>query len=388
MVERAPELGSPRGGLASRLSDAFDSISPRGWELIAGLIAPVLLAGALLSGETILRIQQIRAFGPNEAVETKIAEEVWESFDGRRRPRPNAVMGRIHFNSSGFRGEELARSKPEGLIRIGFFGTSTTMDPYVDRESDTWEAVAVGRLREAFPACKFDYLNAGVAGYTLAAVRKRLIQDGMPFQPDVAVLMVNDVSTRGRDLSGEKDHVYRPSWLARRSLLWLKVEKTAASERLKRVAAREDVAKRLNLNAFAQSVRQDIREMLDGVPQLGLLPVLVENSSLLRREQSIAQQAENAATASLYLPNVFARDVTEAFYRFNDELRAAAREYSLPYVETMNAIPGEAAYYVDTHHTTKAGSRVLGTAIGASLAKHPAMRALIRERGKGCMTES
>src|SRR4051812_31977478 len=120
MVEHATELSSSRGGLASRLSEAFASISPRGWELIAGLIAPVLLAGALLSGETILRIQQARAFGPNEAVETKIAEEVWEIFDGRRRPRPNAVMGRIHFNSSGFRGAELTMPKPEGLIRIGF----------------------------------------------------------------------------------------------------------------------------------------------------------------------------------------------------------------------------------------------------------------------------
>jgi hypothetical protein len=348
----------------------------------------VLLIGALLSGEAILRVQQIRAFGPNEAVETRIAEEVWELFDGRRRPRPNAVMGRIHFNSSGFRGEELAMPKPEGLIRIGFFGTSTTMDPYVDRESETWAAIAVSRLRQAFPGCRFDYLNAGIAGYNLPAVEKRLIQDGLPFKPDIGILMVNDINTRGRDLAGEQNNQYRPSWLARRSLLWLKVEKTALSERLKRVAAREDAAKRLDLNAFSRGARRDIRLLLDDIVRFEMMPVLVENSSLLRREQSLLQQAENAETALIYLPNVFAGDLTAAYYRFNAELESAARDLSLPYIATMNALPADATHYVDTHHTTKVGSRKLGEVVGDSLARHPQIRALIRERGNGCAVNS
>ena len=388
MLERVAEFHNRGRGIFAGLKDVLASISPRRWELIAGLIAPALLFGALLSGEAILRIQQMRAFGPNEAVETNIAAEVWQVVDGRRRPRPNAVMGHIHFNSSGFRGEELATPKPEGLIRVGFFGTSTTMDPYVDSESDTWSAVAVTRLREAFPKCTFDYLNAGIAGYNLAGVERRLIQDAMPFKPDIAILMVNDIDTRGRTLAGERDNQYKPGWLARHSLLWLKVEKTALAERLKRVATRMDAAKRLDLDALARGARRDIRLLLDHIKGFDMLPVLVENSSRLRREQPLSEQGENADSVVLYLPNVFVGDVTAAFYRYNEELKSAARDYSLPYVETMNALPADAEHYVDTHHTTKTGSRMLGQVVGDSLAHDPAIRAVIRERGKGCAAAS
>jgi hypothetical protein len=274
--------------------------------------------------------------------------------------------------------------KPDGLIRIGFFGTSTTMDPYVDRESETWAAVAVGRLRQAFPRCSFDYLNAGIAGYNLSAVEKRLIQDGMPFKPDIGILMVNDIETRGRDLAGEKDNQYKPGWLARHSLLWLKVEKTALAERLKHVATREDAAKRLDLETLARGARKDIRLLLDDIARFEMMPVLVENSTRLRREQPFTQQAENADSAVVYMPNVFIGDLTAAYYRFNAELESAARDYALPYVATMNALPADGTHYVDTHHTTKTGSRRLGEVVGDSLVRHPQVRALIRERGKGC----
>src|SRR6185312_7206350 len=110
------------------IREKISAISPRGWEIAAGLTAPVVLLAGLLSGESILRVQQYRAFGANQAFETKIEKTVWEEFNGRRRPLPGASMGRIHFNRNGFRGEELAMPKPKGLIRIGFFGTSTTMD--------------------------------------------------------------------------------------------------------------------------------------------------------------------------------------------------------------------------------------------------------------------
>ena len=142
------------------------------------------------------------------------------------------------------------------------------------------------------------------------------------------------------------------------------------------------------MKALATGSGRDIRGMVDGVVGTEVLPVLVENSSLLRREQSLSQQAENAEVGVLYLPNIFVGDLTEAYYRFNDELRAVAKEYSLPYIETMNALPADPAYYVDTHHTTRAGSRILGEVVGKSLAKHPSIRALIAQRGKGCAASS
>jgi len=370
------------------IREKISAISPRGWEIAAGLTAPVVLLAGLLSGESILRVQQYRAFGANQAFETKIEKTVWEEFNGRRRPLPGASMGRIHFNRNGFRGEELAMPKPKGLIRIGFFGTSTTMDPYVDRDADTWPALVVSRLRKEFPGCKFDYLNAGVAGYDLMAVKSRLVEDAMPLQPDVAVLMVNDIAERGRNQIGAASDLYKPSWLASNSLLWLKVEKTAESERLKQVAARIDGSKRLNLDAMSRNVRHDIRAVLDEIQKLKLATVIVENATRLRREQPISVQADNALSEVLYLPNVYVGDLTESYYRYNAELRAAARDYRIPYIPTMNRMPATPAYYVDTHHTTKAGSQILGQIVADSLVADPSIRAVIRDRGNNCTAGS
>jgi hypothetical protein len=374
--------------LRATIGNKFAAISPRGWEIVAGLVAPVLLLGTLLGGESVVRFQQYRAFGANQAFETKLEKTIWEEFNGRRRPLPGANMGRIHFNANGFRGEELASPKPKGLIRVGFFGTSTTMDPYVDRETDTWPAIVVSRLREEFPGCKFDYLNAGVAGYDLMAVKSRLVEDAMPLQPDIAVIMVNDITARGRDQLGGATGVYKPSWLASRSLLWLKLEKTAESERLKRAAERIDASKRLDLDAMSRDVRRDIRAVLDQVEKLKLATVLVENASRLRREQPLPVQAENALSEVLYLPNVYVGDLTESYYRYNGELRAAARDYRISYIPTMDRIPATPAYYVDTHHTTKAGSRILGQIVGDSLAADPSIRTLVRDRGNNCAAGS
>ena len=50
------------------------------------------------------------------------------------------------LQSAGFRGDDVKAAKDEGTLRIGFFGSSTTMDPYVPNDPETWPAVATNDL--------------------------------------------------------------------------------------------------------------------------------------------------------------------------------------------------------------------------------------------------
>jgi len=359
-------------------------ITPRGWEVVAGLAAPVLLLGALVSGEAILRFEQWRAFGTNQAVETEVDEGVWTFVGERRVPRPNATMGSISFNANGFRGDALSVPKPDGVVRIGFFGSSTTMDPYVGVEAETWPAVAIARLRVALGGCRIEYFNAGVIGYDLSSSKRRFLDDSLKFQPDIAVYLLNDISGRAVDQLAEEGvdvRGYEPSWYAEHSQLWLKLEKNAEAERLKRIASRKDVASRINLDEIEHDLMEELDVLTTVTKESGVLPVYVGNAPRIRREQPLPVQVEYAISRVLYMPNVFIGDITESFYRYNDALRRTAAKFQVPYIETIDRMPDGGAYYADSSHTTPRGSEVFGTIVGNALAASPQVTALIKQHG-------
>ena len=341
----------------------------------------------LLAGETILRFEQWSAFGANQAFETKIDENIWEVKDDRRRPRPGARMGRVRFNEQGFRGPLVPVPKPAGLVRVGFFGSSTTAEVHIGDFSQTWSAVAMARLVSAFPNCKLDYFNAGVPGYIVDAVRDRLAGEAASLEADIAVFMINDTTRRGRDqLAGRdlKATGYEPGWLAERSLLWLKLEKNVAAQRLKRFSLRRDVANRLDLAKMQGELHLDLKSLVRMAETHNALPVFVENAPISRREQSLETQAEYSINRLLYLPGVFIADVTEANYRYNETLRDVAESARIPLIRTLDKMPDKKAFYIDATHTTPRGNERLGGIIGEALSADLAVKRTLNERGSDC----
>lgn len=382
--EAVADIGDARPGL---LKVMLGFVSPRQWEVIAGLAAPVLLLGALACGEGLLRFQQYRAFGGAQAVETEVDEGVWEAVGDRRRPRANAAMGAIKFNALGFRSATLVVPKPAGVVRIGFFGSSTTMDLYVESERETWPAIATDELRRAYPRCRIDYFNAGVVGYDVRASQARLFEDAGEAKPDIVVFLFNDVSGRARrqlEAKGVEAKPYEPSWFATQSLLWQKLEKNETAEALKRLAARKDKANRLDLDALIAPLMQELDSLTKQVEAHGMLPVFVASAPRIRRSQSLTTQADNAISRVLYMPKVFIGDITESFYRYNDALKQTAAAHRVPYVETIEQMPDGASFYVDSSHTTVEGSRIFGRIVGKALGVDVQIRELLHQRGQGC----
>ena len=325
-------------------------------------------------------------------MEVAADQNIWEIVGERRRPRPNTALGSIHFSAQGFRGQTVTMPKPEGTIRVAFLGASTAVDLYVGNDDKTWSAVATERLRAAFPGCRFDFVNAGVPGDTVRAVEGRFVEDTMPLAPDIAVFLLNDLMTLAHRQLGGSTGDYQPSWFARHSYLWLKVEKNLDAQRLLRIAGRRDSALRLDLPSMLAGVDADTGRLLAAATERQVLPVIVEKAAWLRREQTLGEQmavagASNlagAAKRSVYLPYVYIGDVTEAFYVYNERLRETAAAHAVPFIATVDRLPARPNYYVDTVHTTDAGSLVLGTIVGDSLAANPVVARMIAERGQGC----
>lgn len=373
--------------LMAAFRDRLQSVNPRRREILVGLLAPVLLIGALLAGEAALRFEQWRAFGANQAVETQIDEAIWDMHGDRRRPRANAKMGRIQFNAQGFRGDPVAMPKPSGVVRIGFLGSSTTLDIYVGDITKTWPAVAVSRLKSAYPRCKFDFFNAAVPGYNVRVATQRLTEDAAKFEPDIVVFLLNDLTQRGRlqlIARGIPTESYTPGWLAQYSILWLKLEKNAVAQHLKRVAMREDLASRIDFGALQSNLRSDLSALIASAKNQNTLPILVENAPILRQEQSIEMQADHATNRLLYLPRVFVEDITEFSYWYNGMLHEAAVADNVPYIPTIGKMPAKLTYYADASHTTVQGSRVFGSIVGDALSSDPAVLALLKKRGFSC----
>ncbi len=362
------------------------ALSPRQREIIVALAAPAVLGCALLTGEATLRIEQYRHFGSAAPVEVAVDRNIWEFAGERRRPRPNAAMGRIRFSDQGFRGESVAMPKPPGVIRIAFLGPSTVLDHYAHDEAQSWPAIAVAQLRKAYPGCRFDFINAGMPGYDLRAVEDRFVEDTLALRPDVAIFQGTDMTSRARQhikARGGDSSPYRPSWFARHSYLWRKIEVNLVAQRLLRIAARSDLAMRLDLPAMLAGLAPETEHLLSTAQQHGVLPVLVENAFRQRREQSIDEQLAGGAQRALFLPNVYIADMTEAIYAYNTVLRDVAAVRATPFIATLDRMPARPNYYIDSTHTTVAGSAALGTIVGDRLATAPEFTRLVAERG-GC----
>lgn len=362
-------------------------IAPRKLEILVGLAAPAAFAFLLLAGEAMLRFEQWSVFGTNQAFETKIQKKIWEIKGGRRRPRPGTEFGRVRFNEQGVRGNFLPIPKPEGLARIGFFGSSTTAEIHIGDVSQTWSAIAMARLVSTYAHCKLDYFNAGVPGYSVDAVRDRLAGETAPLEPDIAVFMINDTTRRGREqlaARGIETAGYKPGWLAERSLLWLKLEKNVTAQRLKRIALRQDIANRLDLAQLEGDLFRDLEALVQTAMAQNALPVLVENAPISRRAHSLVTQAEYSVNRLLYLPGVFIADVTESNYRYNATMGDVAKSTGVPLIRTLEKMQDNKAFYLDATHTTPRGNERLGGIIGEALSANLAVKEVLNKRGAGC----
>jgi lysophospholipase L1-like esterase len=343
-------------------------------------ISCVAFAVLLLGVEGAARVRQKVKYGTFGQVQ----EFATDPQSGLLIPVPGRDTGAIKINSLGFRGPEIESPKPAGRVRIAFCGASTTYCAEASSNAAVWPARVCVELGAKFPDVTFDYINAGVPGYTLDQSLIALQQRVAPLDPDVILFYeaTNDLTRDTRELAQRQGvytgHADEDSWLSRISLAWYLVEKNLVL-RGRQQAATTAVG-RVSFEPRELSVRFAER--------LGEFVVLAKNRAKhvalatfaihARRTQGADEQLQACNTSLYYMPYMTPALLLDGFDEYNRVIRDVARKTNTQLIDVSDVIPGDSAHFADSVHFTDAGCREMASRVVEGLASAPGFQALCR----------
>lgn len=345
------------------------------------LVTVALIVLMLLAAEAAVRIRQTLKYGSTATI-----EDYWttDPKSGLREPVASFSAGRIVINSLGFRGPEIAVPKARGVVRIAFLGASTTWCGEVSGNDYVWPHLVAVSLNQSFPGARIDYVNAGVPGYTMSSILKRLQVRVAPLKPDVIVIyeVSNDLSGEMRELAAKRGviaeaTVQQLSWPSRYSLFWYLVEKNFLVLRAQHTA-RAGVG-RLDVDpaTLGEEYRRSLTQLVRTAQQNARLVALATFSIQLRRDQSPEQQMRASQSAFFYMPFATTHLLIDGYQRYNQIVREVAKETGAMLIEGEDEIPGDPAHFTDTVHFTDAGSRAMAQRISRALASSPMLKQIL-----------
>ena len=177
-------------------------LSRRGWRRLAITVA--LLVTSIGIGEVVVRIavptgRLMRIDQLDEALSGDYRSQflltIQDDIETFWRFTPNLDLpagkgpffGRVS-NDQGLREREhIAVPKPAGELRVLFLGDSCTYGYGLD-ERHTFVAMAEEKLRTRFPNQRIECINAGVPGYSAYQCWRRLMTEGLAYEPDLVVM--------------------------------------------------------------------------------------------------------------------------------------------------------------------------------------------------------
>lgn len=347
--------------------------------IVAILGALVVLAG----GEGFVRLRQWTKTGTAAGYESlyRVDEKIQ-----LRVLVHGARMGHITVNSLGFRGPEIPSTKPEGRIRLAFLGASTTFCAEVSGDSAVWPHLVVESLRARFPEADFDYVNGSVPGYTVQSSLKNLRHRIEALDPDIVVIYhaTNDLSQEVRQLAESQGLTSagsnQPSWLAQNLLLWELVEKNLRVMVAKRDAESDHGRVTLDKARLGTRFKGDLNELVEVAGQRNRRVAVATFSTRLRAEQSADEMKRSAVSAFVYMPFMSLDGLLFGYARYNEIIRAVARERGALLIDGENEIPGDAAHFVDSVHFSDAGSRRMAERVFNALSNDPTFVQLVASR--------
>ena len=348
---------------------------------LAILVTLALIACIFLAAEAAVRVRQTLKYGSTESI-----EDYWtiEPKSGLRVPIANFSSGRISINSLGFRGPEIAAPKPPGTVRVAFLGASTTWCGEVSGNDYVWPKLVTDALSQSFPGARFDYVNAGVPGYTLGSTLKNLQHRVAPLQPDVIVIYeaASNFSGEMRELAKQRGIIREAkmqelSWPSRYSVLWNLVEKNLLIRQAQQIARASQGRLDADPATLGEEYRQSLTQLVRAAQQDAKLVVLATFSTQLRRDQSPEQQMRASESAFFYMPFVTPRLLIEGYARYNQVAREVAADTQSMLIDGENDIPGDPLHFTDTVHFSDAGSKAMAQRIHRSLVASPSLRKVL-----------
>lgn len=347
--------------------------------MVLSTIGVILLL--LLAAEIAVRVRQHLRYGSTATLEEQYTVDPELNL---RVPVAGFSRGRIKVNAMGFRGPEIAMPKPANTLRLAFLGASTTWCAEVSSNDLVWPHLVATELSRAFPTTRFDYVNAGVPGYTLESMQKSLERRVAALEPDVIVIYeaTNDLSGEMRRLAAargiiESEKFEVESWPGRYSLLWYLAEKNLRVLAAQRVARSTERRLQLDPREIGHEYRTDLTHLIRAAQRHAKLVAVATFSVQPRRGQTEEQQMQASSSALFYMPFLHPDSIIAAYERYNEIIREVAQQTSALLIEGEHDIPGDAVHFTDTVHFTDAGSRAMASRISSALIADSRLKALL-----------
>lgn len=363
------------------MGDRTERLSPAAKWLLMILVTVLLIGATVLAAEGAVRLRQTLKYGTAKTVDDFYTVD---AIAGLRVPIAGMTSGRITVNRLGFRGPEITVPKPPGVVRIAFLGSSTTWCGEVSSNEKVWPHMVTSALQEVFPGARFDYVNGGVPGYTLAASLKNLEYRVGPLEPDVIVIYeaTNDLSGEMRELAHAAHLIphtkfVERSWLETHSLLLHLVVKNLAILRAQQAARENHGRLKIDPSQIGAEFRKELTALVEAARRRAKVVAVVTSSTQLRRGQSGEDQLQAAVSALFYMPFMSPSGLIEAYARYNEIIREVATHTGVLLIDGEDTIPGDSVHFNDTVHFTDAGSERMATRVTKALAEAPVFRRLV-----------
>ena len=358
LVRRDRRAGHGRGGrgrppprLGGRVKRVVFSVAT----IVLGLATGLLLL------EIVLRIAGVDPMGEftvgrdvllRESDDPELAYEL--------RPGAEGVAWRtpIRINSAGFRDREYEREKPPGTTRIAFLGDSITFGNSLHPEERFTDRLEARYREDGRPV---DVLNLGVGGYSTLEEVVFFERVGLPFDPDLAVLVycLNDAGVHSSNLTVIRAIEGYGEWIRRSRLLQVllvRIDEKMLTREMH--AANRDPEFRRRFQGRIEPVEDD-RELLAKIrelrsyldrneiePPVRFLEWHTSRAKIGKLRHSLSRlrglsQAHGFPVAMIVVPFLDERGHPEAFRLAYDIVRHEADRAGFPVLEVYDALAAE-----------------------------------------------
>jgi lysophospholipase L1-like esterase len=309
----------------------------------------------------------------------------------------------LHFDSHGFRADEITKDKPKGTYRIFVLGGSTVLDSGVDFESSA-PRLLEKMLQEKYPNAKIQVINAGVDGYTSEHSLIQYLFNIKDFHPDMIIMWhgINDwyYSCEPPKYShglykSDYSHYYNlearmafnnfhPAPVVQFKLLALnRIAKVLGdnlySDLLAKLQSRQvptggiyagselkdtyDTPVVKSLPSFKRNIASLIQVLNTDHVSLVLAdqPYLYSNSLNDHDKSMLSFPKNGCSNTDGKYPSM--NSMITSLNMYNDASKDIAKENNIPFVDIASAVPKTSRYFLDDVHYTRDGNKKVAQAL-------------------------
>ena len=276
---------------------------------------------------------------------------------------------RIAANRHGLRSPDIPEHAADGTYRIAVLGASTVMGAFAARNELTFPALLEAELNRAGGPRRYEVINAGIAGLTLAEQAQLFDRLVSRFRPNLTIVYpgFNDFGRYCRAASGPARWHRQPlvdfglpAWLLSVELL---LKNSVPLRTLPDgIDARVDAAA-VDLAPY----RNSLNDLFTTLKRHGTEVLIARNTRSYRREQPAAEQARLSETARFYNPCFDVEGLHTLFDRHNEAIVDVASRSGVPSLALDQAVPGGAEYFADASHFSAKGERLVASWLAAQL---------------------